>query len=175
MRAKGAGGVAGAGTSGWSVWRRRSAVPDEAELWLDLAAFADGGLGARDRKRVEALLREDPDAATDVAAARALGRGVALSASGATMARAIVLFDQQTRVVQPETAMPGSLQLPRWRGAASWSSLAAAVVLAGWLGFGLGSGMLEPSSGRLFEDAMTGGSLDAAPALVRDFNEGWQT
>ena len=44
----------------------------EAERYLDLAGFADGRLDPEDRERVAGWLVDDPVAAGDVAAARAL-------------------------------------------------------------------------------------------------------
>ncbi|HEV2301909.1 MAG TPA: hypothetical protein VGR91_10110, partial [Stellaceae bacterium] len=55
-----------------ALWRRSLATeapPDEAEHFLDLAAFADDRLDDDERERVAALLT--PEAAADVAAARA--------------------------------------------------------------------------------------------------------
>jgi hypothetical protein len=59
-----------------------------------------------------------------------------------------------------------------WYRAASWSGLAAAMVLAGWLGFDLGSGLSDsPIFSRPSDDLASGELLDAAPLMVRDFNE----
>jgi len=184
MRAKGAGDNRPSGLPGWDFWRRRRRAdgePDEAERWLDLAGFADGRLKAKDRERIAALLRRDPGAAADVAAARVLGGVAVLAANQGLIARAAALIDRPVTTERSGDhgrviALPLRQPAPRlWHGAAGWSSLAAVVAVAGWLGFGLGSGMLPRSPDRAFEDAAAGVLLDPAPALVRDFTEGWQT
>src|SRR5579875_2959888 len=60
-------------TENRALWLRSQAteVPDDAaERFLDLAAFADARLEGEEAERVAALLAADPDAASDVAAAR---------------------------------------------------------------------------------------------------------
>ncbi len=63
-----------------------------------------------------------------------------------------------------------------WYSAATWSGLAAAIVLAGWLGFDLGSGISNsPPFGRSGDDVSATSELfDAAPLLLRDFTENSQ-
>jgi len=169
------------GTSGMpedrEVWCRSQeieAAPDEAAHLMDLAAFADNRLDDDDAARVAALLARDEAAAGDVAVARALASATMLAADAAVIARAEALVDED----RPEAvliAFPARPTVPRWYNAASWSGLAAAVVLAGWLGFDLGSGLSNaPPFGQQTDTASTSDLLDPAPLLLRDFTESSQ-
>ena len=127
------------------------AVEDEGARFLDLAAFAEGRLDPDERERVAEWLRSRPDAAGDIAAARALASGAApghLSETAVARACALVgggacepagfghRVPRQSRQADPFS-----------RAIAQWGSLAAALVVAGWLGFTLGmdtSGMMAP-------------------------------
>jgi hypothetical protein len=61
-----------------------------------------------------------------------------------------------------------------WYSAATWSGLAAAIVLAGWLGFDLGSGLsMSPPLGHP-SDETSSELLDPGPQLARDFIENSQ-
>jgi anti-sigma factor RsiW len=127
-----------------ALWRRSQATDapeDEAGRLLDLAAFADGRLDEEDTERIAALLAADPQAASDVAAARAplpvFSDAVAIERM---IARACVLVTlpapQRARVlpfVRP------ALRRGALRGVAEWASLAAALAMVGWLGFAMGS------------------------------------
>lgn len=124
-----------------ALWRRScltDATEDEASRFLDLAAFADELLEPDESDRIAALLAADPVARDDVAAARAVGAGP--DELPGTLERiiaracAILPSEPNSRVV----AFPP----PRRRilhGIAQWGSLAAAMVLASWLGFAMGS------------------------------------
>ncbi len=75
-----------------SLWQRcrvLDAAEDETARFLDLAAYADGLLDIEEEDRVAALLAADPEAAADVAAARALASAELMSAGlGRIIARA---------------------------------------------------------------------------------------
>jgi anti-sigma factor RsiW len=130
--------------AGRGLWRRCRMVEmpeDEAARFLDLAAFADGLLDDEERDRVASLLAGDPAAAADVAAARAL------SASGAAsvrlehiIARADALVDEAPASRRVLPFVPRSRQ-HMLQVVAQWGSLAAAIVVASWLGFAMGSGV----------------------------------
>jgi len=168
----------GAGPADNEVWRRSQrteATPDEAEYLLDLAAFADNRLDEDDTARVAAWLAHDADAAGDVAAARLLGNAESTAADPDIVLRAEALVD----AALPEAIL---IEFPRqrrallpWYSAASWSGLAAAIVLAGWLGFDLGSGISNaPSFGRSPDEVSASEIFDPAPLLLRDFTESSQ-
>jgi anti-sigma factor RsiW len=177
MRARGTSGARPPGSADWTLWQRCQEVeasPDEGGRFLDLAGFADHRLDDDDSERVAALLASDPDAAEDVAAARRL--------AGAT------LPDVDERVIASAAALadaPGDIALiiafppPRhqrgWRGAANWSSLAAAIAFACWLGFDLGSGVPSALLGHAGGDSSLSEFLDPSPPPFRDFGEGWRT
>jgi hypothetical protein len=89
------------------------------------------------------------------------------------------------RAVAIVAAGPGAeviaFPLPRrgaagpWFSAASWSGLAAAIVLASWLGFDLGSGFYEfGATARAPDDVSANELIDPAPLLLRDFTDNSQ-
>ena len=133
--------------SDWSsdraLWRRScltDATEDEVSRFLDLAAFADGFLEPDERDRIAALLAGDPVATDDVAAARVLDSGIEELPGRleriVARACAILPGDPNSRVF--------AFAPPPWRrrvthGVAQWGSLAAAIALASWLGFAMGS------------------------------------
>jgi len=172
------------GTSGASadreVWRRSQetdAAPDAAEYLLELAAFADGRLDDDDTARIAARLADDAAAEEDVAAARALGGAAMLSADSDIIARAEALVGED----RPDAVLiPFPVRRPvvrRWYSAATWSGLAAAMVLAGWVGFDLGSGISRaPVFNRSGVDEVSSSEFfDATPLLLRDLTENSQT
>jgi anti-sigma factor RsiW len=143
---------------------------------LELAAFADGTLDEDDRERVAAWLAADPDAMADVTATRALASSQA-EASAGIVARA--------SAVHPGTAAgPAEIvrfsrfrrQAANWNDLAHWGSLAAAVVVAGWLGFNLGietwSNYSQIGQGR---DEPLRDLLDPSAGFMRDLTDAAQT
>jgi hypothetical protein len=175
MRAQGSNGAHPPGIPDREVWRiSRSADTslDEAEHLLDLAALADGRLDEDDTARVAALVAHDGDAAADVDAARALAGATMVAADPGIIARAEALVGEgrmEAVLIPFPTPQPA---VRPWYRAASWSGLAAAMVLAGWVGFDLGNGLSNsPIFGHPPDDVAAGELLDAAPLMVRDFNE----
>ena len=162
-----------------ALWRRScltDAMEDEVSRFLDLAAFADGLLEPDESDRIAALLGADPVARDDVAAARAVGAGP--DELPGTLERivaracAILPSEPNSRVV----AFPP----PRRRilnGIAQWGSLAAAMVLASWLGFAMGSDASRalsapvPSNDASFLPEL----FDPGSGFVRDLGEALRT
>jgi len=179
MRAKRTSGTRPPGPTDRDIWRRSheiEAPADEAERLLDLAAFADNQLDDDDTPRVAAVLQSDADAAGDVAAARLLADATMEAAAPDIIVRAAALVGgepAEARVI----AFPARPPVPRpWFGAARWSGLAAAMVLAGWLGFNLGSGLpgVAPA-GHVTDETSAADLFDPAPPLIlRDFIENSQ-
>jgi anti-sigma factor RsiW len=179
MRAKRTSGTRPPGPTDRDVWRRSheiEAPADEAERLLDLAAFADSQLDEDDIARVAALLARDAGATSDVAAARLLADATMEAAAPEIIGRAAALVGEElpeARVI----AFPARPPMPRpWFSAARWSGLAAAMVLAGWLGFNLGSGLpgIAPA-GHVADEASATELFDPAPPLIlRDFSENSQ-
>jgi hypothetical protein len=184
MRSKGIDGTRPPGARDREPWQRgraAEAFDDEIKRLMDLAAFADRRLGDGEADRVAALIARDPGAIEDVLIARGLtgaapavaderivARAVALVPGEASSGALVIAFPQRHVAANPRHA-------GAWYAAARWSGLAAAMVLAGWLGFDLGSGLPNaPSFGR-GDPASANELLDPAPPLVRDFIEGWQT
>jgi anti-sigma factor RsiW len=134
-----------------ALWRRSSltdATEDEASRFLDLAAFADGLLEPDEHDRVVALLAGDPVATDHVAAARSLAGGPDEPPRNleriVARACAILPGEPSSRVV--------AFVPPPWRrrslhGLTQWGSLAAAIALASWLGFAMGSDASRALSG----------------------------
>jgi hypothetical protein len=135
-----------------ALWRRSQLAegPDEETLrLLDLAAFAEGGLDPDEHDRIQALLGADPAAAADIAAARAPD-GIAGENSPAIEREnspAIERIIARACALRPDGAPRRGLVIPFSRlrqrvlleGLAQWASLAAAVAIAAWLGFAMGS------------------------------------
>jgi len=179
MRAQRTSGTRPPGPSDRDIWRRSreiEAPADEAERMLDLAAFADNRLDEDEAARVAVLLARDSDAADDVAAARLLADATMEAAEPAIILRAAALVGEEpseARVIAFPAPQPA---MRPWFSAASWSGLAAAMVLAGWLGFNLGSGLpgVAPA-GHATDEASAGELFDPAPPLIlRDFTENSQ-
>jgi anti-sigma factor RsiW len=157
------------------VWRRScltDAPEDEVARLLDLAAFADGLLEPDERDRITALLAEDSAAADDVTAARAL-RGVSLSGGlERVIARACALAPDEldSRVV---AFVPPPPRRRIFHGLAQWGSLAAAIVLASWLGFAMGSDVSRTLRGPLpsSEANFLPELFDPGSVFLRDLGE----
>ena len=163
----------------WQRCRVMEAAQDDAGRFLDLAAFAEGQLDVEEQDRVEAMLATDPQAAADVEAARALA-GTEWSSGGLEhiIARAeaipVAAAPMRSGVVVP---LPVGKNRPRVPVLAQWASLAAAIVLAGWLGFAMGSdASLALSDRRLPSDTgLFQELLDPSTGFLRDFGEGVRT
>jgi anti-sigma factor RsiW len=175
MRAQGSNGARPTGLSDRDVWRlsqHTDASRDEAGYLMDLAAFADSRLDPDEAARVEALIVGDADADADVAATRVLAGTAIAAADPAIIARAEALVDEgSAEAVLIAFPAPRPASRP-WYSAASWSGLAAAMVMAGWLGFDLGSGLsTSPILGGSTVDLTANELFDAAPLMVRDLTE----
>jgi len=172
--------------SGRALWRRcqsADAAMDEGARFLDLAAFADGLLDEDEHDRVAASLAADPGTAGDVAAARALVSGLGAPPAGveSIIARASALVPEtpsEPGLVLPfRTLSAGRRLLP---GLAQWGSLAAAIVVASWLGFSMGSGvsldLSQPSrQSQVGVDTLLPELMDPATGFLRDLGGGQQT
>ena len=175
MRAQGSNGAQPPGPSDRDVWRRSQQTDtsrDEAEVLMDLAAFADNRLDPDEAARVEVLIVGDADAAADVVAARVLAGTAMAAADPAIIGRAEALVGEgkpEAVLIAFPTPRPASRP---WYSAASWSGLAAAMVVAGWLGFDLGSGLsTSPVLGGSAADLTANELFDATPLMLRDITE----
>ena len=160
----------------WQRSRDAEAAENEAERFLDLAGFVDGRLDAEDRERIAELLARDPVLSADIAAARALAAGAVPAASDTVVKRAAALVDAaplgQVMLFPPRSRAAANLQ--RF---AQWGSLAAAIVMAGWLGFALGAdaSISLTRNGVQSEDGFLRELLDPSTGFLRDLTEGVQT
>jgi hypothetical protein len=177
MRARGTSGARPPGSADRTLWQRCQEVeasPDESGRFLDLAGFADHRLDDDDNERVAALLAGDFDAAEDVAAARSLAGTMLPDVDERMIARATALADEPGDVALI-IAFPPPRHQRGWRGAANWSSLAAAIAFACWFGFDLGAGLPSALLGHSGGDPSLSEFLDPSPPPFRDFGEGGRT
>jgi anti-sigma factor RsiW len=175
MRAQGTSGSRRADLTDREVWERsqRTEVSAaETDRFLDLAGYVDHWLDEDERERVAALIAHDADAAADAATARALRATMMPSVSDAMIERAIALADESATRGEVLSFPAPRPERRTWRGAAGWSSLAAAIVLASWLGFNLGSDLPGvTTASRPYDDVSTSELLDPAPLMAREFTD----
>lgn len=162
----------------WQHSRMVEAIEDDAARLLDLAGFADGVLDPDEHERIAEWVAGDPDAAGDIAAARALAAGHLPSAPEWVMARACALV--ASREPPGGTVIPLRPRLramPRLRLAVNWGSLAAAMAVVGWLGFNLGmdaslsvAAVSQPSDEGFLQEF-----VDPSSGFMRELNEGVQS
>ena len=171
------------GTAERELWRRGSVaeIPEnEFDRFLDLSGFADGRLDPDEHDRVADHLAQDPEAAADIAAARALAQRSLTGevAPAHVIARACALVDEKPAGTAGIIPFPRRHRpQPTFTGVARWAGLAAALVVASWLGFDLGSmtsaafgpGMQSP------EDNLVRDMLEPSSGFVRDLTEGMRT
>lgn len=175
------------------LWRRSSLTEseDDAARLLDLAGFADARLAdSDDVERIAAWLAEDPDAAADVAAARAIAGAPPAIASDAIVARAVALVgspEAGAAPPPPDESTPDATVIPfarpprpapsLFQRATRWVSLAAALVIASWLGFSLGTAAsFEPRpTAQAGDDSFFGELLDPATGVMRNLTDGLET
>ena len=162
----------------WQRCRTMDADEDEAARFLDLAAYADGLLDIEERERVAALLAADPEAAADVRAAQALAAAEPTSVGlERIIARASAISPDAGSVngkVVPFAPRRGRRLL---QSVAQWGSLAAAIALAGWLGFAMGSDTSLALSDRRqpSDDRSPSRIVRSGTGLLRDLGEGMRT
>ncbi len=166
-------------TADRDLWRRSGMTEttrDEAAHLLDLAAFAEDRLDPEDRDRVAALLAADPEAAADVAAASSLAAQGDETPPGLDrmIARAAALVPERAGLV---IALPRPIRHRMLPGLAQWGSLAAAIAVASWFGFAMGSdawqSMTEPTPAS--GDGLFNEFLDPPVGILRDLGEGQHT
>jgi anti-sigma factor RsiW len=183
MPGDGADGKPRAASPDSALWRRSLAIDvagDEDEHFLDLAGYAEDRLDPDERDRIAERLAKNPMAAADVAAARAFARSGPPDEAAPVhvVARACALVTDgmplRGRVIPfPQFFRPQ----PTLHGVARWTGLAAAVVLASWLGFALGgdASAFFGSANQAGEDSLLRDLLDPSTALLRDLTGGVQT
>jgi anti-sigma factor RsiW len=163
----------------WQRGRTTDAVEDDAARFLDLAAFADGTLDPDERERVAAWLVGRPEVAADVAAARMLA-GAAPHApphvppDEAVVARACAILGDHAAPCRVIALRRKARPAPILPAVAHWGSLAAALVVAGWLGFALGmdASATLAQSGLAPDDGAFPELLAPAPNVMRDLTGG---
>jgi hypothetical protein len=162
----------------WQRCRLTDAPEDEAARFLDLAALADGVLDTEEQDRVAVLLAGDPDAAADVETARALSNTEQTSAAlEGVIARACAIVPDATPVRGRVISLAPRRHRRLIQDFAQWGSIAAAIAMASWLGFSMGSdASLALSDPHQPSDASFLPELfDPASGFLRDFGEGLRT
>jgi anti-sigma factor RsiW len=163
----------------WQRCRTIEAAEDEASRFLDLAAYADELLDIDEQDRVGALLAADPEAAADVYAAQALADAPERTFAGLEriIARAGAISPDGDSVSGKVVRLAPPQGRRLLQNFAQWGSLAAAIALAGWLGFAMGSGTSlalsdrrQPSDTSLLPEL-----FDPGTGLLRDLGEGLRT
>jgi anti-sigma factor RsiW len=168
----------------WQRCRMIDAPEDEAARFLDLAAFAEGRLDADEQDRVAALLAADPGAAADVRSARSLDGTEEGSADlEPIIARACAIFPDADHPNADQwrgqiiALVPRRSRRPLVQSFAQWGSIAAAIAVASWLGFAMGSDASlalsnphQPSDVGFLPEL-----FDPASSLLRDLGEGLRT
>jgi hypothetical protein len=162
----------------WQRCRLADASEDENIRLLDLAAFAEGGMDPDEHDRIAAFLVDDRDAAADVSAARAAANvGISPAAIERIVARASALRPPASARAGQILRFPRPQQRFLLHGLAQWGSLAAAIAMAAWLGFTMGSdaslALRQPTvSG---QDATVIELFDPATGFLHDLPAGVQT
>jgi len=165
---------------GRALWQRscRTDAPeDEAARFLDLAAFADGRLDTDDQDRIAAMLAADPGAAADVAAARALAGRIAELPNDLdrVIARACAILPDNSAAKGEVLAFRSPRRHPSIvHGLTRWAGLAAAIAIASWLGFAMGSdtSLALSQSGTASDASFLPELLDPGTGFLRDLSEG---
>jgi anti-sigma factor RsiW len=162
-------------SSNRDLWRRSclaDASEDEAARFLDLAAFADGLLEPDEHDRIAALLAANPSAMDDVAAAGGLRSNEEPARLERIIARACAILseDPNSRVIAFPRPSRGQRIV---HGLAQWGSLAAAIVVASWLGFAMGSDVSRTLRGPLpsSETSFLPELFDPGSGFLRDLGE----
>ena len=162
----------------WERSRALDAPADEAAHFLDLAGFAEGLLDPDEQERVGAFVAGDSAAEADVAAALAFTGGIDERPVGfeRIVARACALVPD----AQFSTARVIAFAPPQRRvlhGLAQWASLAAAILVASWLGFSMGSdtsfALSQP--GLSSDSSVIPELFDPGTGFLRDFAENLRT
>jgi hypothetical protein len=177
------------------LWRQSGSqeLPaDDPAMLLDLAAFAEGKLDPEEAACVAVLVDEMPELAADIAVARSLAgtEGERNLLVDRVIARAAALDPKAGEspavpgnVVEFRPARRGSGGGPSRTGHrelqrfAQWGSLAAAVVLASWLGFAMGRDassaitQLEQPS----EDSLLREVFDPSTGFMRELADAMRT
>ena len=156
------------------LWRRScriDAPEDEVARFLDLAAFADGLLDLDENDRIASLLAANPSARDDVAAAQGLLGDEPPARIERIIARACGILSEEpnSRVI----AFPRPRKRRIVHVFAQWGSLAAAIVVASWLGFAMGSDVSRTLRGQLpsGEASFLPELFDPGNGFLRDLGE----
>ena len=139
-------------------------------------------LDDEEHDRIAARVAGDPVAMADVAAARALSAGGIAMPGGIEpiIERAVAIVEPAPERVRKIPASPRPAGRHILQGVAQWGSLAAAIALASWLGFAMGSGVSQTLSqpgqtNQISDENFLPELLDPSTGFLRDLGSGQQT
>jgi len=149
----------------WRRWRQQAEGATEAPDAMLLAAWAEHRLDEAAAEKVEAWLALNPKALEDALAVRSVAAPV--EASAAAIARGSALVTERDPKIVPFRG-----RAPAWRTAATWTSMAASIIVACLVGFELGGGLYAgPLGGGQSETAFEQTLLDGPASLFSDLDE----
>lgn len=161
----------GAGENDRELWRRWRALGEVAPVpdAMVFAAYAEHRLSETEAEGVEDWLATDPQAWSELAAARAAARLDGAPADTALIAKACALVTDTAGLPRDGAVVPLRRPAPAWRSALAWSSIAASLIATSLVGFSLGSDAYRSLSGT--QVAATTDPLEASPTLDLFFGD----
>lgn len=153
----------------WQRWRHLAASEVPAPNALTLAAYAEGRLSEEEAESVENWLATYPEALTEVLAARAVPQSPEIAPERLIeAASALVPEKLGENVVLLRRPAHGA---PQWRNAIAWSSVAASLIAASFVGFSLGSDAYQKLSPSQSGESAYADALEVSPSLESLFGE----
>jgi hypothetical protein len=152
----------------WATTQRgtESLAPDA----LALAAYAEGRLSEAEAEPIERWLAAHPESLNqvfaDIAAARGASDAVMPLVNAAIMAKARALIPGSI-----DNVVPLRRPTPAWRNALAWSSIAASLIAASFVGFTMGSDAYQHIARADAAEAAATDSLDATATLDSAFGD----
>lgn len=151
----------------WQRWRTLEHSDVQAPDAMTLAAYAEGRLSEAEAEPIENWLAAHPGALAELLADIVAAREVqheAVTAPEALIAHACALV--------PSLAGAGDNVVPLrrggpapWRNAVAWSSIAASLIVASFIGFSMGSDAYQNLSSTQASDNGYAETFEATPGL----------
>ncbi len=148
----------------WRRWRAIEQVDIPAPDALTLAAYAEGRLTEVEAEPVEAWLAVYPAALAEIIAARAASQHAYLPTER-MIAGACALVPDTAASDPSDNVVPLRRSIPPWRNALAWSSIAASLIAASFIGFAMGSDAYQHLAPTQTVDNSFAETFEASPAL----------
>jgi hypothetical protein len=150
----------------WRRWSMHARIDPPAPDALALAAYAEGRLSETAAAPIELWLAAHPEALSEILADIAAARDATLDAAdAAVIAKASALVAGAR-----DNVIPLRRAAPAWRNALAWSSVAASLLAASFVGFALGSDAYQHLARTQTAEAASD-TFDAASTLDSVFND----